>query len=463
MRVRASSRSTGTNRTRSPGRQLAELPPVVADDRDRAHEAAEARAVGAEQDRHVAGEVDRADGVRRVVDVRRVQPGFAAVGARPLRPAARPAARRCATSGDGPPSRWRRTPSMSASVKNSGAACGPSRTASSHSVVSVGHERTGRPDSASGSSGAASRWPRCSTSPARSARPPCPPNPPRVNVDADPSTVPGSRPPRTQQVRAQAGSARGRRPRGCDPPPRRPAVHTARARRRTSTAIAAPVTQIVASAVRSAASARPRCTRGRARRRRCRRCGCRAGTTGRPSARSAARRRARARRARAGPGRWSCPGASTSTVVGGRSGAVRGSTWSRCRRANSARRDERREQVAGWSRCRGPSCATSASCERVDCVGARRRVHDDLGEQRVVERGDLGAAAHPGVDPHVARPGGLGDQAGTRQEVPRRVLGVDAAPRWHDPGVDRRGRGVGEERRCRPSAAAPSTRPGRRR
>ena len=29
--------------------------------------------VGAEQDRHVAGEVDRADGVRRVVDVRRVQ------------------------------------------------------------------------------------------------------------------------------------------------------------------------------------------------------------------------------------------------------------------------------------------------------------------------------------------------------------------------------------------------------
>ena len=54
------------------------------DDRRRADEAAEARAVGAEDDRHVAGEVDGADGVGVVVDVGRVQAGLAAVGARPL-------------------------------------------------------------------------------------------------------------------------------------------------------------------------------------------------------------------------------------------------------------------------------------------------------------------------------------------------------------------------------------------
>ena len=67
------------------GAQLAELPAVGRGDRRRAHEAAQARAVGAEDDRHVAGEVDRADRVLVVVDVRRVQPGFAAVGSRPLR------------------------------------------------------------------------------------------------------------------------------------------------------------------------------------------------------------------------------------------------------------------------------------------------------------------------------------------------------------------------------------------
>ena len=67
------------------GRQLAELPPVAADDGDRADEAAEARPVRAEQDRRVAGEVKRANAVGVVVDVRRVQPGLAAVGAGPLR------------------------------------------------------------------------------------------------------------------------------------------------------------------------------------------------------------------------------------------------------------------------------------------------------------------------------------------------------------------------------------------
>ena len=67
------------------GAQLTELPPVGRRHRRRADEAAETRAVGAEHDRHVAGEVDRADRVHVVVDVRRVEPGLAAVGPRPLR------------------------------------------------------------------------------------------------------------------------------------------------------------------------------------------------------------------------------------------------------------------------------------------------------------------------------------------------------------------------------------------
>ena len=54
------------------------------DDGGRADEAAEARAVGAEDHRHVAGEIDGADGVGVVVDVGRMQSGFAAVAARPV-------------------------------------------------------------------------------------------------------------------------------------------------------------------------------------------------------------------------------------------------------------------------------------------------------------------------------------------------------------------------------------------
>ena len=64
--------------------ELAEFPTIGGDYGDRAHESAEAGPVRAEQDRGVAGEVEGADGVRVVVDVRRVQARFAAVGAGPL-------------------------------------------------------------------------------------------------------------------------------------------------------------------------------------------------------------------------------------------------------------------------------------------------------------------------------------------------------------------------------------------
>ncbi|MNO95003.1 hypothetical protein D3C76_866360 [compost metagenome] len=65
--------------------QLTQLPQVRLDHRHRADEAAKARAVRAEDDRHVAGEVHRADGVRVVVDVRRMQAGLAAAVAHPFR------------------------------------------------------------------------------------------------------------------------------------------------------------------------------------------------------------------------------------------------------------------------------------------------------------------------------------------------------------------------------------------
>ena len=65
---------------------LPQLPQLRLRDDGRAHEAAQARAVGAEQDRHVAGEVHRADGVGVVVEVRRVQPGFAPVAPCPRGP-----------------------------------------------------------------------------------------------------------------------------------------------------------------------------------------------------------------------------------------------------------------------------------------------------------------------------------------------------------------------------------------
>ena len=65
------------------GAKLAHLPQLGLRDGGRADEAAKRRAVGAEDDRHVAGEIDGADGVRIVVDVARMQPCFAAVLARP--------------------------------------------------------------------------------------------------------------------------------------------------------------------------------------------------------------------------------------------------------------------------------------------------------------------------------------------------------------------------------------------
>ena len=51
------------------GLELAELPELGGHDRARANEAAQAGTVGPEQDRHVAREIDGADGVGVVVQV----------------------------------------------------------------------------------------------------------------------------------------------------------------------------------------------------------------------------------------------------------------------------------------------------------------------------------------------------------------------------------------------------------
>ena len=67
-------------------RELADLPQVGGDHHKGTDEATQGRAVGSQDDRHVAGEVDRADGVGVVVDVRGMQARLAAIPARPLRP-----------------------------------------------------------------------------------------------------------------------------------------------------------------------------------------------------------------------------------------------------------------------------------------------------------------------------------------------------------------------------------------
>ena len=68
-----------------PSLELSQLPQVGFDNGDRAHETTQARAVGAENNGHVTGEIHCANRIRIVMDVRRVQTGFTAVSTDPLR------------------------------------------------------------------------------------------------------------------------------------------------------------------------------------------------------------------------------------------------------------------------------------------------------------------------------------------------------------------------------------------
>ncbi len=121
----AAAASTVTKPHAVAGRELADLPQIGLDHHQRANEAAQAGAVGPEDDRHVAGEVDARRWRRRCRGCsrgagrphrRRVAPSAAS---------ARSDARRCGWSCSAPSSPSRRTSSMSSGVKKSGAPCGP--------------------------------------------------------------------------------------------------------------------------------------------------------------------------------------------------------------------------------------------------------------------------------------------------------------------------------------------------
>src|SRR5476649_1701540 len=67
------------------GFELPDLPEIRLDDRDRANETAQARTIRSENHRHVASEIDCADRVRVIVNIRWMQPRFTTVLARPFR------------------------------------------------------------------------------------------------------------------------------------------------------------------------------------------------------------------------------------------------------------------------------------------------------------------------------------------------------------------------------------------
>ena len=94
------------------GPHLADFPQLGFGDRDGTHEAAEARTVARQNHRTVAGEVDAADRILAVVNVGRMQAGFAAVAASPPRASDRSGARPSDWSCSAPPIRRRTTSSI---------------------------------------------------------------------------------------------------------------------------------------------------------------------------------------------------------------------------------------------------------------------------------------------------------------------------------------------------------------
>ena len=167
---------TARKRTVSPGRSWPIFQSSACDDGRRADEAAEAGTVGAEDDRHVAGEIDRADGVGVVVDVGGMQAGFAAVLARPCGLRADQAhAGAVGVVVHLPGGREERLDVVGG--EEIGRAVRAVEDADLP-VVGVRGRRHGRRAGVRRCAAA----PRCSTSPARRARPAWPPNWPRVKV-----------------------------------------------------------------------------------------------------------------------------------------------------------------------------------------------------------------------------------------------------------------------------------------
>ncbi len=157
--------------------------------------------------------------------------------ARAHRSPGRPGARRCAPSGGAPATRWRR--------RRRCPSCGDEV---GRGVRTVERPRAPTWSSSSGSgsicrvserqraSGA-----RCSTSPVRSSRPPWPPKPPSVNVDADAEHLAHVEAAAHQHVRPQPGTGAAREGQASGRPRRGPARTGRRARRRASRRNRAPV------------------------------------------------------------------------------------------------------------------------------------------------------------------------------------------------------------------------------
>jgi hypothetical protein len=175
------------------GAKLPELPQIRLDHRRRTHETAQAGAIRTQDHRHVAGEVDGADRIGVVVDVRGVQAGLAAVGAGPLR--ARPDQTHTGAAGVVVhlPIRVEERLDVVAGEEVRGAV----RAVEDPQVPVVPVPGHGLPGNAPVSP-AGSR-PRCSTSPGRSTRPPWPPIRPRVKVARLPITNGAASPPCTRR------------------------------------------------------------------------------------------------------------------------------------------------------------------------------------------------------------------------------------------------------------------------
>ena len=97
---------------------------------------------------------------------------------------------------------------------------------------------------------------------------------------------------------------------------------------------------------------------------------------------------------------------------------------------------QRRAGSRGWSRCRASSVSASAAAMRSQRLGARRRRRRSIfASSGIVVGRDL----QPGLDPAVAardrRAGSVTSVSapGAGPEVARRILGVDARPRWPRP------------------------------
>ena len=69
-----------------PGLQLTDLPQLCSSDTDRTNKPTQARPIRTQYHRHIAGEIDRADGVGIIVNIGWMKTGLTSIGPSPFRP-----------------------------------------------------------------------------------------------------------------------------------------------------------------------------------------------------------------------------------------------------------------------------------------------------------------------------------------------------------------------------------------